>query len=258
MQCACACVTSAQCFIYAASSLSRGAGQTCVCANRVFVHASVFEEFREKLLQKVRRADLGYLRGGTPRHVFFFFLHPQVASLVVGNGLAPGVTTGPLISAAALARVDGLVRNALAAGAGLLAGGSAPPPGGVIPQGGHFYAPTVLDMRRVDAAATPCDLGASETFGPVAPLHSFEDEEDVIRRANSTDVGLAAYAFTRDLSRAWRIAERLEVGMIGINTGIISVAAAPFGGVKQSGFGREGGSVGLAEYTSWKYIMMAT
>ena len=170
---------------------------------------------------------------------------------------------GPLISAAALARVDGLVQGALNAGAELLMGGRALPAGGAVTPGGHFYAPTVLDMRRADAAAASgssaaCELGAAEIFGPVAPLHVFEHEDDAVRRANGVDAGLAAYVYTRDLQRTWRLADRLDVGMIGFNTGLISIASAPFGGVKQSGFGREGGAAGLAEYQSLKYVMMAT
>ena len=244
------------------ASKFRGAGQTCVCANRVFVHAKVFEEFRDKLVQRVRRfrACLDVI----PTHTRT--LRPpvsQVASIVVGHGLAPGVTMGPLISAAALARVDGLVQGALNAGAELLMGGRALPAGGAVTPGGHFYAPTVLDMRRADAAAASgssaaCELGAAEIFGPVAPLHVFEHEDDAVRRANGVDAGLAAYVYTRDLQRTWRLADRLDVGMIGFNTGLISIASAPFGGVKQSGFGREGGAAGLAEYQSLKYVMMAT
>jgi succinate-semialdehyde dehydrogenase/glutarate-semialdehyde dehydrogenase len=189
-----------------------------VCANRVFVHDAVFDAFAEKFAAAVAR-------------------------LKVGDGFAPGVDTGPLISAAALAKVEAHIADALAHGATLLTGGARHA------LGGRFFEPTVL------AGCTPdMQVCRSETFGPVAPLIRFQDEAEVIAMANDTEYGLAAYAWTRDLGRAWRLAERLEYGMVGINAGVISTAEAAFGGVKQSGRGREGGRYGIDEYLETKYV----
>jgi acyl-CoA reductase-like NAD-dependent aldehyde dehydrogenase len=156
-----------------------------------------------------------------------------------------GVTVGPVISRAAVDKTDHFVRDALSKGARALTGGKRPT------GPGYFYPPTVL----VDVS-DECLVMKEEIFGPVAPLVSFADEADVLQRANATEVGLAAYFYTRDISRAWRVAEALEVGMVGINTGVISTATAPFGGIKQSGFGREGSTYGLDEYMNVKYMMM--
>jgi succinate-semialdehyde dehydrogenase/glutarate-semialdehyde dehydrogenase len=202
----------------ALASKYRNSGQTCVCANRVFVQDGVFDAFAEKFAAAVAR-------------------------LKVGDGFAPGVDTGPLISAAALAKVEAHIADALAHGATLLTGGARHA------LGGRFFEPTVL------AGCTPdMQVCRSETFGPVAPLIRFQDEAEVIAMANDTEYGLAAYAWTRDLGRAWRLAERLEYGMVGINAGVISTAEAAFGGVKQSGRGREGGRYGIDEYLETKYV----
>lgn len=204
------------------ASKFRNAGQTCVCANRIFVQRSVVDEFTEKLVQAVGR-------------------------LVAGNGAHPGVDQGPLIDEHALAKVESFVSDALAKGARAVCGGRRPP------LGGTFYEPTVL---------TGCSTGMlvadDEIFGPVAPLFAFDSEEDVVRLSNATNVGLAGYFFTRDLARAWRVASALECGMVGVNTGLISNAMAPFGGIKESGMGREGSKYGIEDYLTIKYICMAS
>ena len=198
----------------------RNTGQTCVCANRFLVQDGVYDAFATKLSERVR-------------------------ALVVGDGREPGVQQGPLISAAALAKVEAHVADAVAHGAKLLCGGRRHA------RGGNFYEPTVL------ADATPAMRCArEETFGPVAPLFRFRDEAEAIRLANDTEFGLAAYLYTRDVGRAWRVAEALEVGMVGVNEGLISTELAPFGGVKQSGLGREGSHAGLDEYVELKYVLM--
>jgi len=198
----------------------RNTGQTCVCANRFLVQDGVYDEFAARLCERVR-------------------------ALVVGDGREPGVQQGPLISAAALAKVEAHVADAVAHGAKLLCGGRRHA------RGGNFYEPTVL------AEATPAMRCArEETFGPVAPLFRFRDEAEAIRLANDTEFGLAAYLYTRDVGRAWRVAEALEVGIVGVNEGLISTELAPFGGVKQSGLGREGSHAGLDEYVELKYVLM--
>jgi succinate-semialdehyde dehydrogenase/glutarate-semialdehyde dehydrogenase len=202
----------------ALASKYRNSGQTCVCANRVFVQDSIYDAFAEKLVA-------------------------AVAQLKVGEGFAAGVEIGPLISAAALAKVETHIADALAHGAKLLTGGHRHA------LGGQFFQPTVLADARPDM-----QVCRDETFGPVAPLIRFADEAEVIRMANDTEFGLAAYAYTRDLGRAWRLAERLDYGMVGINAGLISTAEAAFGGVKQSGLGREGGRSGIDEYLESKYV----
>ena len=198
----------------------RNTGQTCVCANRFLVQDGIYDAFAARLSERVR-------------------------ALVVGDGREPGVQQGPLISAAALAKVEAHVADALALGAKLLCGGRRHA------RGGNFFEPTVL------AEATPAMRCArEETFGPVAPLFRFRDEAEAIRLANDTEFGLAAYLYTRDVGRAFRVAEALEVGMVGVNEGLISTELAPFGGVKQSGLGREGSHAGLDEYVELKYVLM--
>ncbi|ORX39809.1 Aldehyde/histidinol dehydrogenase [Kockovaella imperatae] len=202
------------------TSKFRGAGQTCVCANRIFVHAKVYNEFASRLTDRVK-------------------------AFKVGDPSEEGVTIGPLITEAGVAKVERHVNDAVEKGARILVGGSRPD----APEGSFFYSPTVLaDVPR------ECAVASEETFGPLAALFKFEQEEDVVTRANDTEVGLAGYFFTKDISRVWRVAERLEVGMVAVNTGMISQACIPFGGVKQSGFGREGGRGGLDEYMVEKLV----
>lgn len=207
--------------IGAVASKYRNSGQTCVCANRFLVQDNVYDEFAIRFAQAVEK-------------------------LKVGNGLEDGVQQGPLIDQAALDKVESLVADALAQGARLIGGG------GRHTLGGTFYMPTVL----ADATLA-MRLAQEEIFGPVAPLFRFKTEEEAIRLANATNYGLAAYFYARDLGRVWRIAESLEYGMIGINTGLISTEVAPFGGVKQSGLGREGSRYGIDEYLEIKYLNMA-
>jgi succinate-semialdehyde dehydrogenase/glutarate-semialdehyde dehydrogenase len=202
----------------ALASKYRNSGQTCVCANRVFVQDAIFDAFTERFAA-------------------------AVAQLKVGEGFTPGVETGPLISSAALDKVEAHIADALMRGAKLLTGGARHA------LGGQFFQPTVLSHCTPDM-----QICRDETFGPVAPLIRFSNEADVVRMANDTEFGLAAYAYTRDLGRAWRLTERLDYGMVGINAGVISTAEAAFGGVKQSGLGREGGRDGIAEYLETKYV----
>ena len=193
----------------------RNAGQTCVCANRIYVHDKIYDEFAAKLKEKVDQ-------------------------LVVGDGMQAGVTIGPMINAAAVNKVKRHVEDGLAKGATLYAG--------VIPdENSPFVQPVILTDVRSDALV--CE---EETFGPLAPLIRFHDEADVLTLANQTPYGLGAYYYTRDMSRAWRVGEALEFGMVGQNTGVISMDIAPFGGVKQSGLGREGSQLGLDEYLEVK------
>ena len=202
----------------AIASKYRNTGQTCVCANRLLVQSGVYDAFTAKLV-----AAVGRLR--------------------VGDGLAGETDQGPLIDAAALAKVEEHVADALAKGAKTATGGRRHA------LGGTFYEPTVL------TDVTPAMLLAKEeTFGPVAPLFRFETEAQAIAMANDTEFGLAAYLYTRDLARSWRVSEALEYGIIGLNTGIISTEVAPFGGVKESGTGREGSKYGILEYTELKYV----
>lgn len=196
----------------------RNMGEACTAANRFFVHTSVAEEFGARLAERM-------------------------GALVVGPGTRPGVDVGPLIDEAGRAKVESLVADAVERGARVLVGGSAP-------EGpGRFYPPTVLTDVDRDSR-----LMGTEIFGPVAALLTFDDEDEVLRAANDTDWGLVGYVFTRDLDRALRVSERLEVGMVGLNTGLVSNPAAPFGGVKQSGLGREGGRVGIDEFLEYKYV----
>ena len=204
----------------AIASKFRNTGQTCVCANRLLVQDGVYDLFAEKLGE-------------------------AVAQLKVGDGMQAEVSQGPLIDASALSKVEDLVADALQHGARCVAGGQRHA------LGGTFYQPTIL------ADVTPAmKLASEEIFGPVAPLFRFKTEAEAIALANDTEVGLASYFFSRDLARVWRVAGALEVGMVGINTGIISTAVAPFGGVKQSGMGREGSRHGIEGYIDTKYLCM--
>lgn len=205
----------------AIASKYRNAGQTCVCANRLFVQDGVFDAFAKKLAVRV-------------------------AQLQVGDGFTAGVTQGPLIDDAALAKVESHVADAIAKGARLVAGGKRHA------LGGTYYEPTVLADVSPDSM-----IFREETFGPVAPLFRFKTDDEVIELANRTEFGLASYFFSRDIGRIWRVAEALEYGMVGVNTGIISNEVAPFGGVKQSGLGREGSHHGIDEYLEIKYVAMA-
>jgi succinate-semialdehyde dehydrogenase/glutarate-semialdehyde dehydrogenase len=202
------------------ASKFRNAGQTCVCANRIFVQAGVYDAFAAKL-------------------------RDTVARLVIGNGMDAGVTIGPLIDAHAIAKVEEHIDDALAHGASVYVGGKRHA------LGGTFFEPTIL--TNVPAGTK---LMHEETFGPVAPLIRFTSEDEVIRMANDTEFGLASYFYTRDLGRAWRVGEALEYGIVGVNEGIISTEVAPFGGVKQSGIGREGSKYGIEEYLEVKYLCM--
>jgi succinate-semialdehyde dehydrogenase/glutarate-semialdehyde dehydrogenase len=204
----------------AIASKYRNAGQTCVCANRLYVQDGVYEKFADKLVAAVAR-------------------------LKVGNGQEAGVTQGPLIEEKAVVKVEEHITDALSKGARLLAGGKRHA------LGHSFFQPTVIaDVTSNMQVAT------EETFGPLAPLFRFKTEEDVIAMANDTEFGLAAYFYARDIGRVWRVAEALESGMVGVNTGLISNEIAPFGGVKQSGLGREGSKYGIEDYLVIKYICM--
>jgi len=202
----------------ALASKYRNTGQTCVCANRLLVQAGVYEAFTRKLSE-------------------------AVGALRVGDGLAGPTDQGPLIDANAVAKVEEHVADALAKGARLVRGGKRHA------LGGTFYEPTIL----ADATAAMA-VAREETFGPVAPLFKFTTESEAIAMANDTEFGLAAYLYTRDLARSWRVSEAIEYGIVGINTGIISTEVAPFGGVKESGNGREGSKYGILDYTEIKYV----
>ncbi|KAK2044544.1 succinate-semialdehyde dehydrogenase [Colletotrichum somersetense] len=203
----------------AVASKFRSSGQTCVCANRIYVQRGVYDEFAEKFAAKVRE-------------------------FAVGNGFAEGTTHGPLIHGRAVDKAEAHVRDAESKGASVVVGGGRAPA-----LGANFYEPTVLAGMTADMA-----MATEETFGPVAGLFPFETEAEVVALANATDVGLAGYFFSRDVQRVHRVAEALEVGMVGVNTGLISDPAAPFGGVKESGFGREGSMYGISEYQVTKMI----
>ena len=196
----------------------RNAGQTCVCANRLLVQDGVYDKFADKLAEAVKK-------------------------LKVGDGVETGVTTGPLINKAAVAKVQEHIDDAVAKGGKVVIGGKA--------LGGNFFEPTLIRDVTTDMA-----VAREETFGPVAPLFRFKTEEEAIEMANNTEFGLACYFYTRDIGRVWRVAEGLEYGMVGINEGIISTAEAPFGGVKESGLGREGSHHGVEEYLEMKYMLM--
>lgn len=199
----------------------RNAGQTCVCANRLYVQATVYDAFATRLVKAVQ-------------------------ALKVGEGTQDGVRIGPLIDAKAVAKVEEHLEDALAKGGRVLTGGHRHS------LGGSFFEPTVI--ADVNSGML---VAQEETFGPLAPLFRFETEEEVLKLANATEFGLASYFYSRDLGRVWRVAEALEYGMVGINTGLISTEVAPFGGVKQSGLGREGSHYGIDDYLVVKYMCMA-
>jgi succinate-semialdehyde dehydrogenase/glutarate-semialdehyde dehydrogenase len=198
----------------------RNIGEACTAANRLLVHASVAEEFTERL-------------------------SARMSALKVGPGTEDGVEVGPLIDEAARAKVSSLVADAVERGARVVCGGSAPD------GAGYFYSPTVLTDVPAEA-----QMGHTEIFGPVAPISTFTEDDQAIAMANDTEYGLVGYVFTQDLDRAFRTAERLETGMVGLNQGIVSNPAAPFGGTKSSGIGREGGKVGIAEFLETKYVAL--
>ncbi len=198
----------------------RNAGQTCVCANRLYVQTKIYDEFAEKLAEKV-------------------------SELSVGDGFADGVTTGPLIDSKAILKVEEHILDAVNKGARIRCGGSQQSIDGA------FFEPTILtDVTK------EMQISKEETFGPVAPLFRFDDVEDVIQQANDTEFGLASYFYANDLRKVWKVAEALEYGMVGVNTGLISTEVAPFGGIKQSGLGREGSKYGVEDYLELKYVCL--
>jgi succinate-semialdehyde dehydrogenase/glutarate-semialdehyde dehydrogenase len=196
----------------------RNSGQTCVCANRIYVHKKIHDVFVEKFAKAVQ-------------------------AIKVGNGLENGISQGPLIDMSALEKVERHVADAVSKGAKLVIGGKRSA------QGGSFYEPTILANVTNDMLIT-----YEETFGPVAPIIPFDSDEEVLKLANSSQYGLASYFYSRDIGRIWKAAEALEYGIVGINTGLISNEVAPFGGVKQSGLGREGSVYGMDEYLELKYL----
>ena len=204
----------------AMASKYRNSGQTCVCANRFYVHKNVLDQFVEKFAKAI-----------------------QV--ITVGNGMEAGTTQGPLIEQAALEKVEKHVADALSKGAKLISGGKRSS------LGGTFYEPTILSNVTNDMLIT-----YEETFGPVAPIIAFESDEEAIRLANNSQFGLASYFYSRDIGRIWKAAEALEYGIVGVNSGIISNEVGPFGGVKQSGLGREGSIYGMDEYLELKYVCL--
>ena len=199
----------------------RNNGQTCVCANRIYVQSGVYDEFAEKIVQ-------------------------ATGTLKLGDGFSEGVNTGPLINSAALEKVESHIEDAISRGAKLMVGGKQPELGGL------WFEPTVITDVRQDMM-----VAHDETFGPLAPLFKFEKDEDVIELANDSIHGLASYFYTRDISRVWKVAEALEYGIVGVNTGLFSTEVAPFGGIKQSGIGREGSRHGMEDFLELKYICMA-
>ena len=202
----------------AIASKYRNSGQTCVCANRIYVHKKIHDVFVEKFAKAVQ-------------------------AIKVGNGMESGISQGPLIDQAALEKVERHIADALSKGAKLVTGGK---PSSL---GGTFYEPTILDNVSNDMLIT-----YEETFGPVAPIITFESDEEVVRLANNSQYGLASYFYSRDIGRIWKVAEALEYGMVGVNSGIIANEVVPFGGVKQSGLGREGSVFGMDEYLELKYV----
>ena len=210
-----------QAVIGAMQSKFRNTGQTCVCANRLFVHEKIYDEFLDKFIK-------------------------QVKGIKVGNGLDENVTSGPLIDQYSLEKVQDHVQDAVNIGSKIAVGGD------VHSLGGNFYQPTVLYNVTSKAKIT-----YHETFGPVAPIYKFSSDEEVINMANDTEYGLASYFYSRDIGRIWRVAEELEYGIVGVNTGLPSKAEIPFGGMKQSGLGREGSKYGLDDFLEIKYINMA-
>jgi len=205
----------------ALASKFRGTGQTCVCANRLLVQSKIHDQFVEKFSKKV-------------------------AAMKVGPGFEDGVTQGPLISSRAVKKVQDLLDDAIKKGAKVVVGGK------VHSLGGQFFEPTVIS----NVNHLTMRVGEEEIFGPVAPIIRFETEEEAIKISDATTVGLAAYFYSRDIGRIWRVAEALEVGMVGVNEGLISSETAPFGGVKESGVGREGSRYGIDEYLEKKYVCM--
>lgn len=199
----------------------RNNGQTCVCANRLYIQAGVYDAFAEKLAAKV-------------------------AAMKVGDGFEPDVNAGPLITEKAVEKVEEHIADALAKGAKVMTGGKQHENGGL------FFQPTILT-----GVTTDMKVAREETFGPVAPLFRFETEEDVVEMANNTEFGLASYFYSKDVSKIFRVAEALEYGMVGINTGLISTELAPFGGIKQSGQGREGSKYGIEDYLEIKYLCLS-
>ena len=210
-----------QAVLGAMQSKFRNTGQTCVCANRLFIHEKIYDEFLDKFTK-------------------------QVKGIKVGNGLDENVTSGPLIDQYSLNKVQEHVQDAVNIGSKIAVGGD------VHSLGGNFYQPTVLFNVTSEAKIT-----YQETFGPVAPIYKFSSEEEVINMANDTEYGLASYFYSRDIGRVWRVAENLEYGIVGVNTGLPSKAEIPFGGMKQSGLGREGSKYGLDDFLEIKYINMA-
>jgi len=204
------------------SNKFRNAGQTCVSANRILVQDDVYDEFTGRLSRAVEK-------------------------LVVGNGMNDGVTIGPLITDAAVEKVLTHIDDARVQGANAGVGG------GAHSLGGHFVAPTVLT-----GVTTRMRVASEETFGPVAPLFRFKTEDEAIELANSTSFGLAAYFYTENIRRSWHVAEQLQFGMVGLNSGTVSLEMAPFGGVKESGFGREGSKYGIDDYLQVKAVHMGT
>jgi succinate-semialdehyde dehydrogenase/glutarate-semialdehyde dehydrogenase len=203
----------------AIASKFRSSGQTCVCANRIYVQSGIYDEFAKAFAAKVKQFK-------------------------VGGGYSEGVTHGPLIHERAIEKVERHVKDAEKKGGKVIVGGQKIPD-----LGPNFFQPTVITDMNVDM-----ELATEETFGPVAGLFKFDTEAEVIKAANTADVGLAGYFFSKDLERVYRVAEALEVGMVGVNTGLISDIATPFGGVKYSGFGREGSKYGIEEYQTIKSI----
>jgi succinate-semialdehyde dehydrogenase/glutarate-semialdehyde dehydrogenase len=202
----------------AIASKYRNSGQTCVCANRIYVHKKIHAVFVEKFTKAVQ-------------------------AIKVGNGMDAGISQGPLIDQAALAKVERHIADALSKGAKLVTGGK---PSSL---GGTYYEPTILDNVTSDMLIT-----YEETFGPVAPIITFESDEEVVKLANNSQYGLASYFYSRDIGRIWKVAEALEYGMVGVNSGILANEVVPFGGVKQSGLGREGSVFGMDEYLELKYV----
>ena len=199
----------------------RNSGQTCICANRIFVHENIYNEFLQKFVQ-------------------------EVSKIKVGNGLETSTNSGPLIDQFSLKKVKDHVNDAVNSGAKIAIGGD------VHQLGGNFYQPTVLSNVTTKAKIT-----FEETFGPVAPIYKFKNDEEVINMANDTPFGLASYFYSRDIGRIWKVAEALEYGIVSVNTGLPTKAEIPFGGVKESGLGREGSKYGLEDYLEIKYISMA-
>ena len=204
----------------ALQSKFRNSGQTCICTNRIFAHESVYDIFLEKFINEVKK-------------------------IKVGNGLEEGIVSGPLIDQSSLEKVIDHVQDAVNVGAKIAVGGD------VHPLGGNFYQPTVLSN-----VSTKAKITFEETFGPVAPVYKFSNDDEVIKMANDTPYGLASYFYSRDIGRVWKVAEALEYGIVSINNGLPTIAEVPFGGVKESGMGREGSRYGLDDYLIIKYISM--